>query len=519
MGIPSYYRFLCQKNKKTIIDQYNKTGKTILCLDFNCIVYHCLSKVGTYNDDYEERLIKEVCKYVKHIWNSAGKPEELFIAVDGVVPMAKMKQQRLRRFKSIFMEPYELETGARTENGSSSAGWDIKSGAFKDNTSSSARWDKNSITPGTLFMKKLDYALQELCNSHSAWSLSGFNNPGEGEHKVMDYIKKCQTNATFLVYGLDADLILLSMLNSFDNRIYLMREDIEFGSAKLESDKERFLYLDIEELKKELFQNPTKIYIQDYIMMMSLLGNDFLPHSISLTIKDGGYIILFNILQKFHKQNKFLVNKGKVDWINLKEFIGEFYESEEYLIEQMCKKKKQTYAFKGKTDYEQKMANVYVLPSKWFVESSIFNETMISGWNNIYYSKWLHNDKNKILFEYCKGLQWILDYYNGNPIEYDWYYPYMYPPLWNDLYNYINTVNHVYIYDYQEPITPDQQLAIVLPPQSYNLITNSKYKEYPIKYIHLFPTQFGVHSLGKKWIYECESHIPTFSTRFLRKII
>ena len=504
MGIPSYYRFLCQKNKKTITNEYKKTNRTVLCLDFNCIVYNCLSKVPTYENDeiYETLLIKEVCKYVEHIWRSAGKPEELLIAVDGVVPMAKMKQQRLRRFKSIFMEPYELEAGVKVVGQKS--------------------WDKNSITPGTLFMKKLDYALQELCNSKSCWSLSGFRNPGEGEHKVMNFIKNYNSSATFLVYGLDADLILLSMLNSFNNTIYLMREHLEFNSVVLDSFdacKETFLYLDIEELKKQLFKNPKKEYIEDYVMMMSLLGNDFVPHSISLTIKDGGYVVLYNLLRKFHTQNKFLVHNGKVNWLVLKEYIGEFYKSEESFIEQMCKKKKHSFAYKGKTEYEQKMSNVYTLPTKWYVESEIYNGNMIQGWQETYYSKWLHIQKEKILFEYCKGLQWILDYYNGKEIEFDWYYPYMYPPLWCDLYNYIGTTNHDIRYIINKPIEPEEQLALVLPVTSYNLITNPKYKNFPKKYPHLFPIKFGVHSLGKKFIYECESNIPIFSSRFFRKIL
>ena len=506
MGIPSYYRLLCQKNKKTITNQYNKTNRTVLCLDFNCIVYHCLSKVPEYIDDisYESSLIKEVCHYVEHIYKSAGKPEELLIAVDGVVPMAKMKQQRLRRFKSIFMEPYELEAGVKVVGKKS--------------------WDKNSITPGTLFMKKLDSALEELCKSKSCWSLSGFRNPGEGEHKVMNFIRNYQNieKTTFLVYGLDADLILLSMLNSFKalNTIYLMREQMEFNTVIVDTfDKEQFLYLHIEELKNQLFKNPTKEYIEDYIMMMSLLGNDFIPHSISVTIKDGGYVILYNLLRKFHTQNKFLVNNGKVNWEVLKEFIGEFYESEEDLISQLCKKKKHSFAYKGKTEYEQKMANVYTLPTKWFTESEIYDGNMIAGWQDTYYSKWLHTDKDKILVEYCKGLQWVLDYYNGKEIEFDWYYPYMYPPLWKDLYNYIGTTSHDIQYTINQAIEPEQQLALVLPITSYNLITNPKYKEFPMKYPHLFPIKFGVHSLGKKFIYECESTIPIFSSRFFREKI
>ena len=309
------------------------------------------------------------------------------------------------------------------------------------------------------------------------------------------------------------------MLNSFKNTIYLMREEMDFGSVVVDIfEKEKFLYLDIEELKKQLFQNPTKQYIEDYIMMMSLLGNDFVPHSISLTIKDGGYVILYNLLRKFHNQNMFLVKDGKVNWEILKLFIKEFYNQEESLIEHMCKKKKQSFAYKGKTEYEQKMANVYTLPSKWFVEKEICDQRMVYGWDDIYYSKFVNKDKNIVLKEYVKGLQWILDYYNGNEIEFDWYYPYMYPPLWRDFYEYINNDISI-VYDIKPAIKPEQQLALVLPPHSYNLISNTKYKEFLVKYPQYFPQKFNVHSLGKKWIYECESNIPIFSSKFLRKII
>jgi 5'-3' exonuclease len=165
------------------------------------------------------------------------------------------------------MEPYEIESGVKKVGQKS--------------------WDKNAITPGTIFMKNLHNALIELCKKHNSWSISGFMEPGEGEHKVMNYIRKYKTsNNTFLVYGLDADLILLSMLNSFKQNLYLMREEMEFNSViKDIFDKEQFLYLNIDGLKNTLFKNPEEKYIQDYIMMMSLLGNDFVPHSLSLTMK------------------------------------------------------------------------------------------------------------------------------------------------------------------------------------------------------------------------------------------
>ena len=55
--------------------------------------------------------------------------------------MAKMKQQRLRRFKSIVLESYEIQQKVRTKE--------------------KKVWDRNSITPGTIFMKKLHKDLQK----------------------------------------------------------------------------------------------------------------------------------------------------------------------------------------------------------------------------------------------------------------------------------------------------------------------------------------------------------------------
>ena len=76
-----------------------------------------------------------------------------------------------------------------------------------------------------------------------------------------------------------------------------------------------------------------------------------------------------------------------------------------------------------------------------------------------------------------------------------------------------------FVYDISEPITPEQQLTLVLPPQSFHLIPNLKYRNFMNIYPQFYPKKFSVHSLGKKWIYECESNIPILSTEFIRKIL
>ena len=226
-------------------------------------------------------------------------------------------------------------------------------------------------------------------------------------------------------------------------------------------------------------------------------------------------------LKKFHSNNKYLVNDvEEINWIILKEFIGEFYNQEESLIENYCKKKQTMHTYKGKTEYDQKMADIYMLPCKWFVEKSIYDEKMKEKYEEIYYTNFLQN-KDVALKEYIKGLEWILQYYKGNKVDVDWYYPYMCVPLYKDLYNYLenNDPKEIMDFEYNEYIEPEQQLALVLPVQSYNLIQNLVYKMFPIRFPHLFPTKFGFHSIGKKFFYECESNIPAFTTRFLRTII
>src|SRR5665811_621109 len=132
----------------------------------------------------------------------AVRPRDtLVLAVDGVAPMAKISQQRSRRFMS---------------------GKDTKSKIF----------DSNAMTPGTEYMKKLDRHLQYWIESnrlkyplptkiiYSSWS-----SPGEGEHKIMEYFRTGQvatineiddlmggTEGVHVVHGADTDMIMLCSL-------------------------------------------------------------------------------------------------------------------------------------------------------------------------------------------------------------------------------------------------------------------------------------------------------------------
>lgn len=89
--------------------------------------------------------------------------------------------------------------------------------------------------------EQLRYFVNKKITEDADWRdievvLSGHEVPGEGEHKIMEYIRlsKAQPdynpNVRHCLYGLDADLIMLGLL-SHDPHFALLREEVKFGPA------------------------------------------------------------------------------------------------------------------------------------------------------------------------------------------------------------------------------------------------------------------------------------------------
>jgi 5'-3' exoribonuclease 1 len=85
------------------------------------------------------------------------------------------------------------------------------------------------------------YFINKKISEDSNWRdvqvvLSGHEVPGEGEHKIMEYIRLSRAqpdynpNIRHCLYGLDADLIMLGLL-SHDPHFCLLREEVKFGPA------------------------------------------------------------------------------------------------------------------------------------------------------------------------------------------------------------------------------------------------------------------------------------------------
>jgi len=434
-------------------------------------------------DEWEAALFSEIERTVLEVWSAAGKPATVYLAVDGVVPMAKIRQQRVRRFKSALL---------RREG-----------------------WDTNAITPGTRFMEKLGVVLKGMC-ARSGWSLSGADQEGEGEHKIMSWLR-CQKEAgPVIVYGLDADLILLTMLvgEQLGLDTYLLREKQEFGN-KVEQGPQIYQTLNVKEFQMRLGVSGEE-EVLNYIALMSLMGNDFLPHSLTHKLSDGGHDCVIECLEGLRSSGWLLADGCYKPDVLFGIFKSWSVDEDSRMLHMIKKKREQARRGVGKG-----MDASEGLPLEWAVEEQLMEgHGLAEGWKNTYWSNihpsWDQAHKDYICGEYLKGFQWILDYYSGLPVNKSWMFPAWIPPLWSDFL--LFTPTHVTVQGEIRP-EPQEQLAMVLPLESWGLIRKAELRRLPSLAPQMWPRNFGFFSLGRKWLWECEARIPVLTAGRLREIL
>jgi 5'-3' exonuclease len=148
------------------------------------------------------------------------------------------------------------------------------------------------------------------------------------------------------------------------------------------------------------------------------------------------------------------------------------------------------------------------------------NGKLKADWQHVYWT-FLHKTYNieYVCEQYIKGFQWIIDYYTGKPVNKTWIFPAWLPPLWSDLAAFLESDTSVSIEAAMAgPIKPQEQLAMVLPLESWGLIRDPKLRRLPMLAPQMWPKAFGFVSVGRKWLWECEARIPVFTAERVRQI-
>lgn len=392
MGVPAFYRWLQEKYPKIVIDMLEKRMVVVdgivipldlkepnpngveydnLYIDMNGLIHPCSHPEDREPPKTETEMYQNVTKYVDRLFAAVRPRRLVYLAIDGVAPRAKMNQQRSRRFRAAADAKERKKALEEVIEEMKMLGHIIPPERAES-------WDSNVITPGTEFMEKLSdyiwfYVLERI-NKDPAWKsikvvFSDASEPGEGEHKIMDFIRTERSqpgydaNQKHILHGLDADLIMLA-LATHEVHFTILREQVFFGKRerdKPKSDAQMLLdeqcdvngyavsakhpedewvyskplqclriYVLREYLANEFlclqgslpFTYDLERIIDDFVFLCFFVGNDFLPHLPSLDIRDGAIDFLIEVYKEilpalgdYLTSQGGIVNLSKVDVI------------------------------------------------------------------------------------------------------------------------------------------------------------------------------------------------------------
>jgi len=490
MGIPSYFSYIV-KNHPNIIKKYVKDVLTVdnLYLDCNSIIYDAYSKMefDKLTESVAISIIRHVILKIEEYISIINPSKTVIIAFDGVAPVAKLEQQRSRRYKSWYQN-------------------EISKMIFKKDKDDA--WNTTAITPGTKFMAELNDIVSKHFNPESFSRLkvakifvSGSNKVGEGEHKLFDYIRlnpEKHSKETTIIYGLDADLIMLSINHlPICPNIYLFRETPHFiQSIDSSLEPESNYYLDIPQLTdaiikymnndRELTSEQQKNKVYDYIFLCFFLGNDFLPHFPAVNIRTGGVDKMINAYKATIGDTNDYITDGKtINWNNVRKVVKFLADLEEEFIvkEHRSRNNKERQLLPERTP-EEKFKKFEATPL-YERDMEKFINPVKPNWQSRYYNGLFGFNKNTresemrdICVNYLQGLEWTMKYYTSGCPDWRWKYKYNYPPLLQDLINYIPVFNTTFVPQKpQNPVSEIVQLCYVLPRSSLNLLPQKLYFE------------------------------------------
>ena len=232
MGIPYYVASLLKAHKH--IQNTCTAGAPLdvdcLGVDFNCFVHAYLNAGNP---------IGSIVVAFHDLVTNVVRAKKVYVAFDGLVPYAKIVQQRYRRMR-------KGETG---------------------------EFDKHQISPGTPFMRELADTLRFL---YPEVIVSDTLEPGEGEHKIFTWLRTLPEHErkTTVIYGLDADLVVIALAQSHLSDIQLLREQ-KTGEYQT---------LGVNALKAVL-----PVDVPTFVQMSIQFGNDFLPNLAMFSLREDGY--------------------------------------------------------------------------------------------------------------------------------------------------------------------------------------------------------------------------------------
>jgi len=511
MGIPRFFINIIKKYKDT---HFRGKGFEFqnLFMDYNAFLYpsmiefskkYSYEEVKKLTDTKRETLLAEFITNRTINYVNELKPEKLlYIAFDGPAPRSKMKLQRYRRYGGVKKREYLEE---------------LKKEYKMEEKSVSSLFNSASLSPGTTLMEKIAKHLivaskkKKFMNGKIAVIINDTTIPGEGEHKILNFIRMLKNlKDKIVIFSPDADMVVLSLQYEGDIYVIQGRDSNKKDHVLLYPDNSvKYIVFSItkyrEALEKEFnFVNDLdEIRLsRDVIFLSFFVGNDFIkPIFFTKSNKNYSFDIILNIYKRIlskykNTEDPYLVkinNEATVNHNFFMDIVKELANMEDRSMKnyyQRLLNKMNKEPERVEDTYEAKESEFihqyYYVSTNPFYEPEIFKKIDYNAqhnvWKNQYYSEYfglsLNNMsefssyKNLVCQKYLQSLTYCLRYYLTGLPSWDWYYPFRVSPMPSDiLYFMKNTPKDLdFKFTLGKPYQPIEQLAMIIPPQFNHML-------------------------------------------------
>lgn len=485
-------------------------------VDMNGLIHPCCHDTAPLPEpETEEEMFERMFDQLDLLVRVVRPKKCLVLCIDGVAPRSKMNQQRSRRFRAAD-ERLESDAISNACADRIVAEYKLPRPRVRE------RWDHNVITPSTAFMERVALALEwyimKKLNEDAAWRhltvvFSDAHVSGEGEHKIMQYIRGLRSqpgydyNTSHVIHGMDADLICLG-LSTHEKHVSILRNQL---TDTFQPDHNRFCYFNLSRYREKLMKDFEHIpdmqferVIDDFIFLCFFVGNDFLPHVPLVSIKTRGIEMLLDHYVRDHALHDYLTQLGEVNYANLHTFLRNFAAkcmgklTKEYHGVLRGKERAKQHVEERVTKTEEKVPETLETLQPDGSNAQEVSDALLSlmaaarkervrlvadkqpltfsyldkSYRDAYYQSKFGWDpaSNRPVFEnhvrlccaeYLRGMQWVMRYYTKGCPSWEWYFPYHYAPLLQDLAGFTAGVNVEM--RMSAPLHPIEQLLAVLP--------------------------------------------------------
>lgn len=491
-------------------------------VDMNGLIHPCCHDTQPLPEpETEEEMFERMFQQLDLLVKVVQPRKCLVLCVDGVAPRSKMNQQRSRRFRAA---EERLESDAISSECAEKIVTEY--GLLRPRVRE--RWDSNLITPSTAFMERVGLAIEwfimKKLNEDPVWKslavvFSDAHVPGEGEHKIMHYIRGLRSQPGYdhktshVIHGMDADLVCLG-LSTHEKHVSILRNQL---TETFQPDHDRFCYFNLHKYRKNLMNDFKNIpgmnferVIDDFVYLCFFVGNDFLPHIPLISIKTKGIEMLLDHYVRDFAEHTYLTKGGEVDFRRLAAFLVNFVRKcmgrlrNEYNGVLRARERAKVNVNERILKVQSEIDEVISLSPAGRTKDQELSDKLLSMMSSImkersrlvvdlqplpfsyldadyrdqyYQHKFEWDPSDRLQFEanikvccaeYLRGTQWVMRYYTKGCPSWEWYYPFHYAPLLQDLASFKSQVDiEMRI---SAPLHPVEQLLAVLPRLSVNAL-------------------------------------------------